>query len=123
MRKIFSLAALAMLCSSAMNVHAADTAEGDSSTFDYTLAYDYAGAFQSQAFKLGGTVYQALIIDADNADLYADTEITSINITAGNYKGEKVNKVKNVTVFLAEDLDSEPFYTQSGKLGDEGEVM
>lgn len=123
MRKIFSLAALAMLCSSAMNVHAADTAEGDSSTFDYTLAYDYAGAFQSQAFKLGGTVYQAFIIDAYNADLYADTEITSINITAGNYKGEKVNKVKNVTVFLAEDLDSEPFYTQSGKLGDEGEVM
>lgn len=123
MRKIFSLAALAMLCSSAMNVQAADTAEGDSSTFDYTLAYDYAGAFQSQAFKLGGTVYQAFIIDAYNADLYADTEITSINITAGNYKGEKVNKVKNVTVFLAEDLDSEPFYTQSGKLGDEGEVM
>ena len=123
MRKIFSLAALAMLCSSAMNVQAADTAEGDSSTFDYTLAYDYAGAFQSQAFKLGGTVYQAFIIDADNADLYADTEITSINITAGNYKGEKVNKVKNVTVFLAEDLDSEPFYTQTGKLGDEGEVM
>ena len=123
MRKIFSLAALAMLCSSAMNVQAADTAEGDSSTFDYTLAYDYAGAFQSQAFKLGGTVYQAFIIDAYNADLYADTEITSINITAGNYKGEKVNKVKNVTVVLAEDLDSEPFDTQSGKLGDEGEVM
>ena len=123
MRKIFSLAALAMLCSSAMNVQAADTAEGDSSTFDYTLAYDYAGAFQSQAFKLGGTVYQAFIIDAYNADLYADTEITSINITAGNYKGEKVNKVKYVTVFLAEDLDSEPFDTQSGKLGDEGEVM
>ena len=123
MRKIFSLAALAMLCSSAMNVQAADTAEGDSSTFDYTLAYDYAGAFQSQAFKLGGTVYQAFIIDAYNSDLYADTEITSINIMAGNYKGEKVNKVKNVTVFLAEDLDSEPFYTQSGKLGDEGEVM
>ena len=123
MRKIFSLAALAMLCSSAMNVHAADTAEGDSSTFDYTLAYDYAGAFQSQAFKLGGTVYQAFIIDAYNADLYADTEITSINITAGTYKNTNKNYVNDVTVFLAEDLDSEPFYTQAGKLGQEGETM
>ena len=34
-----------------------------------------------------------------------------------------MNKVKNFTVFIAEDLDSEPFYTHSGKLGDEGEVM
>ena len=123
MRKIFSLAALAMLCSSAMNVQAADTAEGDSSTFDYTLAYDYAYSLQNSAFQLGSYVYQAFIIDAHTADLYADTEITSVNITAGTYKNTTENKVNNITVFLSEDLDSEPFYTQSAKLGKEGETM
>ncbi|MDE7414626.1 MAG: hypothetical protein K2N05_12675 [Muribaculaceae bacterium] len=95
-------------------------AAGEMSSFDFTLAYDYFTSLQNSAYKVGGEVYQAFEFDSNNATNYAGSRITSINITAGTYKDTETNTVKNVTVFLSEGLDKEPFYTQSGKLGEEG---
>ncbi|MDE6071762.1 MAG: hypothetical protein K2G53_04330 [Muribaculaceae bacterium] len=102
---------------------AATRAEDDQKTFDFSLAYDYYGSYQISAFKLGSYVYQAFEISPETANLYAGSEITSINVMAGTYLNTNVNRVNNITVFLSEDLYEEPFYTQNAKLGTEGATM
>ncbi len=92
-------------------------------SFDYTLAFDYYTSLRNPSYKKGSEVYQAFILTVDNATLYAGSEITAINVTSGTYKDTQTNTIKNITVFLSEGLDKEPFYTQSAKLGDEGGKM
>lgn len=127
MRKFLCITALAFFCASSF---AADVPtdlparSGESVTsFDFTLAFDYYTSLRNPAYIRGSEVYQAFEFNANNATLYAGSQITSVNITTGTFKDTDINTVKNITIFLADDLDVEPFYTQSAKLGDEGGTL
>lgn len=121
MRKNIIMAPAALLSLAGFSPEA--FAAEETTSFDFSLAFDYFTSLQNSSYKRGSEVYQAFEFGSDYADQYAGTEITSVNITAGTYKDTQTNTVKNITIFLADDLESEPFYTQSGKLGEEGATM
>ncbi|MDE6339211.1 MAG: hypothetical protein K2K97_05425 [Muribaculaceae bacterium] len=127
MRHYLSSLALALICASGFSAEVpqdfASRAEGGELSFDFTLAFEYYTSLRNPSYKKGSEVYQAFEFDSTNASLYAGSEITSVNITSGTYKDTKTNTIKNVTIFLSEDLEKEPFYTQNAKLGDEGATM
>lgn len=127
MKHYLSVIILALACATGFSAEMPQTlqtrVEGDELSFDFTLAFDYYTSLRNPSYKKGSEIYQAFEFDASNATLYAGSEITSVNITSGTYKETKTNTIKNITIFLTEDLQKEPFYTQSAKLGDEGGTM
>lgn len=125
MKKHLTLATIAMLACAGMQAQNgnAPMRDAEEKSFDFTLAYDYFDSFQDPSYRVGSKIYQAFQITSANADLYAGSQITSVNITTGRYQNSDRNTVKNVTLFLTEDLREEPFYTQSGKLGEEAATV
>lgn len=93
----------------------------DDSELNFTLAGEW-GNVLTLGLPVGVTVYLAFEFSEENAKIFAGNEVTAVNITSGICPvGNKyLNYVRNVNVFLTEDLEEEPFYTQSGRLGSEG---
>lgn len=87
-------------------------------SLDFTLAFEPYTALRNNNLKSGTIIYQAFEFTAENCERFDGMTITSINITSGTHGDQNTNGVKNVVAFLADDLDKDPFYKQSGELGD-----
>ena len=99
-------------------------AEGEQS-LDYTLASLPATAFRLKNMAVGDTVFLAFQMPLSVAKTFAGDQITSVNITTGVYQanGRNRNLVKDVTVFIAEDIEDLKGTTiceQEGTLGVDG---
>ncbi|MDE5808641.1 MAG: hypothetical protein K2H76_11040, partial [Muribaculaceae bacterium] len=68
----------------------------------------------------GMEIYQAIGLSGDNLKAFAGDKVTSINITTGAVIQNNTvsdNDLTEVTVFISENLDKDPIYTQKGTLG------
>lgn len=65
----------------------------------------------------GDRIYLAFCFESDDLKDFIGADITSINVTSGiNYDG--LNPIKDISVFVTEDLGSTPVFTQIAELGD-----
>lgn len=95
--------------------------EGDSNSIDFSLAGEWGNAFKLNGVSAGDEVYLAFEMSKENTKVFADDEITSINITTGVFVANNIetNKVIDVNVFIIEDdIEKAPVYKQAGVLGD-----
>lgn len=95
--------------------------EGEVKSLDFTYAPQPYTAYYLPNSAKGDIYYEAIEISENNAATFAGDTIKSINITTGCYvlpSGNQSNRISDVTVFIVEgDIESEPVYTQAGKLG------
>lgn len=114
MRKNILAASMALMASAIPSV---------AETVDFTYAGDVATAY-TLGQPAGTEIYLAIEIPAELSTRYASAEITAVNITTGAYASASstgyANKITDVTVFISEDLQSTPVYTQSATLGTVG---
>lgn len=91
-------------------------------SLDFSLAEDVYSAYRLNAAGVGDMVYMAFEMSKENATIFANDEISSVNITTGVYvQGQSYkNLVNDITVFITQDLQSDPVYTQAATLGSEG---
>ncbi len=105
---------LALFCAGA--TWAASQAETPS------LNFTYAGK-PAQCYSLGlakGTqVSLAFGMPENLVASFAGNEITAVNVTTGVYTimNTQTNNIRNIEIFITEDLNGTPVYTQSAKLG------
>lgn len=94
--------------------------EPSSTTLDFTLADEPYSATMLSGVEVGAELYEAFEFSKANASLFKGDQVTSVNITSGavviNGQGYP-SKLTDVTVFITEDLEKEPVYTQAGKIG------
>ncbi|MCH5242005.1 MAG: hypothetical protein J1F67_06235 [Muribaculaceae bacterium] len=105
-KKIISLSILAL---SAISVYAQADEEA--------LVFGYCGAYSSSLGSTDAKITEekaAIEIPEDLAKTWAGALLTKVNIGYGQ------SSVDEITVFLAESLDSEPFYTQTATMEVEG---
>lgn len=91
-------------------------------SIDYTLADGVGNALKLNSTVVGSEVYLAFEMIKENTSVFADDEITSVNITTGVYtkNGIDSNLVKDITIFIIEgDIENNPVYTQEATLGSE----
>ena len=96
---------------------AAATTDDEAETLDFTLAF---APYSAQSFgdaAVGLEIYQAIRISADLATQYAGAEVTAINVATGKNTSSGLNGISKAKVYLYEDFESEPFYTQAATLG------
>ncbi|MDE5870151.1 MAG: hypothetical protein K2H18_07945, partial [Muribaculaceae bacterium] len=96
-------------------------AAGDNS-LDFTLADAPFTATGLNGMSAGMGMYLAFEFSEDNTNVFAGDSITSINIYTGcvpknNQAGP--NQVRNITLFIKDDLSGNTLYTQDGTLGSE----
>lgn len=104
---------LLTMCAGAMSLIAAASPE----SIDFSLAFKVNEALTYGPDYVGYDIWQAIYFSPELADLYAGGKVTSINVTTGeNIKAGK-NGISRVTAYLMEDLESEAFRTQTGRLG------
>ncbi|MDE7414625.1 MAG: hypothetical protein K2N05_12670 [Muribaculaceae bacterium] len=103
--------------------HSTKTAtRAEVSEVDFGYADDPASALYLKDSKKGDEYYLAIEMPKETAASFAGDEITGVNITTGVYQmltGAYTNRVVNVELFITEDLESEPIYTQAATLGKE----
>lgn len=94
----------------------------DQGSLDFSIANEVYTAYKLNSTKVDDMVYMAFEMSSENATTFADDEITSVNITTGVYMVGQIykNLVKDITIFITPDLQSEPVYTQAATLGDIG---
>ena len=98
----------------------ATRAEGDVPSVDFSLADQAYSATGLDGLPLGTELYQAFEFSEQNTKIFAGDQITSINVTTGAVvKNNDVydNDLTEVTVFIMENLNDGPVYTQTGTLG------
>lgn len=81
---------------------------------------DPATALYLSGITDGMLLYQLTELPANMTKLYAGTELTAINIANPTNKSYVNTLADSVKVVIFTDLDSEPVYTQSAKLGSDG---
>lgn len=94
-------------------------ADGDETpAIDFTYAGEPMAAYHFRQAK-GAKVYLAFQFTPAMATAYAGNTITALNATTGAYvlNGIRSNRITDINVFITEDLNGEPFYSQTGKLG------
>lgn len=96
------------------------TRAGDENSLDFTLADEVYTATGLQNMKAGTVMYLAFEFSEENTNVFAGDSITSINIVTGavNNNGKPApNQVKDITLFIKDDLSGETLYSQEGTLG------
>lgn len=89
---------------------------------EQTLSIDYSPAeepYQAVGFQnvsIGSKYGQAFEFTKENANAFAGNNITDIYFWTGVNKSTGTNNVRKATVFLASDIDQQPFYTQEVEL-------
>lgn len=96
----------------------ANAAENDDNSLDFRLAYQPDAVLSFSKVKAGTIIYQAIEFTAENCEKFDGMELTSINVYSGQYGNTQQNRIKNVVVFLADDIDKDPFYTQPAVISD-----
>ena len=96
-------------------------AEGDAKSIDFTYANEPLAATSYSDVDPGAEIYEAIFLTSDDATSFAGDQVTSINVTTGgilvNNSYLTDNTLTEVTVFIMEDRNADPVYTQTGKLG------
>lgn len=89
---------------------------------EQTMSIDYSPAeepYQAVGFSnvaVGSKYGQAFEFTKENASTFAGNNITDIYFWTGVNKTTGANNVRKATVFLASDIDQEPFFTQEVEL-------
>lgn len=89
-------------------------------SIDFTLAGEVYNALKLNNATTGTEIYLAFEMSTENTEIFANDEITSVNITSGvtTLGTSQTNKVNDVTIFIIEeDQENAPVYTQSATLG------
>lgn len=94
----------------------------EQNSIDFSLAEEVYTAYKLDGIKKNDEVALAFELSKENATSFADDEIVSINVTTGVkvVGGKYTNSLINITLFITEDLESEPLYTQEATLGENG---
>ncbi len=106
----------------------APASRADDSSFEFTYAVGSVppGSIRHESTYIGAPFGAAFELTKDNTSVLAGDKITSMVIWTGvnsnlsSIAKKPVNSITNVEIFLTYDLDGEPFYTQSAKLGRDG---
>lgn len=89
-------------------------------SLDFTLAYDVYSATMLSGVNVGDEIYEAFRMPESAVSTFSGNSVTAVNITTGAVvigQNGYPNQLTDVTVFISEDLNGAPVYTQAGKLG------
>lgn len=100
----------------AVRMAAPARAEEQTLSIDYSPAEEPYQAVGFQNVSIGSKYGQAFEFTKDNANAFAGNNITDIYFWTGVNKTTGNNNVRKATVFLASDIDQQPFYTQEVEL-------
>ncbi len=95
-------------------------ADDSTPSIEFTLADEPYTAIGLSGTAPGDEIYMAFQISPSNAVKFEGNQVTAVNITTGAtvINGRPYpNEVTDITVFITENLDAEPVYTQTGTLG------
>ncbi len=84
----------------------------ESRKLEYSPAGSYATAVQMPEQTKGQGLAQAFQLTSNITDNFAGCEITSFNFHVSNHEGRKENRIFDYTIFITEDLNGTPLYTQ-----------
>lgn len=94
----------------------------DSPSIDFSISDQPYTAYRLNNVSTGSEVHFAFRLSEENATVFADDVIKSINIWTGTSTTSQPykNTLTDVTLFILDDLEGEPVYTQEAKLGTAG---
>lgn len=100
----------------AARVAAPARAAEETLSMDFSPAYDPYQALGFNGVNVGTKYGQAFEFTKANAETFAGNTITDIYFWTGVNSSTGINNIRKATVFLADDIDQEPFFTQQVEL-------
>ena len=94
-------------------IHFGPSRANETHSMEYMLAAKPYTALGVQRQSVGLVVAYGFQFTADEATKYAGNQIDYVTFYTGTNGNDKTNHIKSVTVCLAYDLESEPFYTEN----------
>lgn len=92
-------------------------------SFDFSNSFDPYTTLSLGANMIGTETFQGFVFSKEYADLYAGAQITAINVYSGINDATETNELTDVTVYLMESPDGNPFRTQKATISADPQTL